>query len=376
MDLITTPYYDEFLRYYKMCKWQHDHCNLGTTPHGETIFDDDLIKNVLLYDVAERKYAGFTQLILDMWYPIEDHPYRLKLPEWRKKLIHSFDIFRVNAALEEWLYVFFIHRLCGSAINYAQMPAGYWHSPLYDFASCAGVGGMVNKLRTLGHKPIYTSIGYQIAPFPKAVGEYRRGGDYFMCEHLPDLCAKFRDFLLVKPPHTFKKCMNFLRDYNRSLDCRVFWFQYGAVLADVADFFPQYVDGWSPFFQGKNAIECLSYMAKKPTGVSQQDYMDMLVEKLVNETGAKPYNLEDIACDFIRWIESYINGSEFYKNLDLDKVFSSHQIKDHPFGRQKAMLDLKLVKTFNGKSHPSDNTVLLDNDLSEDQYKTLVEVCL
>ena len=49
------------------------------------------------------------------------------------------------------------------------------------------------------------------------------------------------------------------------------------------------------------------------------------------------------------------------------------KIKDHPFGRQKAMLDLGLIKTFNGiKSHPSDDTILKQIDMSVEEYKRKV----
>ncbi len=32
MALKTTKYYEEFLRYAKMSKWQHENCNLGEPP--------------------------------------------------------------------------------------------------------------------------------------------------------------------------------------------------------------------------------------------------------------------------------------------------------------------------------------------------------
>lgn len=75
---------------------------------------------------------------------------------------------------------------------------------------------------------------------------------------------------------------------------------------------------------------------------------------------------------FIRWIEGYIRPGADYDHLDLDSVWGSCSIQDHPFGRQKAMLELGLVKTFNGiKNHPSDDTIIKSAGLSVEQYKTL-----
>jgi hypothetical protein len=56
-------------------------------------------------------------------------------------------------------------------------------------------------------------------------------------------------------------------------------------------------------------------------------------------------------------------------------VWNSSSIKDHPYGRQKAMLDLNLIPSFNGiKEHPSDDKIIKSVGLSEDQYKEKVKL--
>ena len=60
-----------------------------------------------------------------------------------------------------------------------------------------------------------------------------------------------------------------------------------------------------------------------------------------------------------------------------DTVWSSCTIKDHPCGRQKAMLDLGLVESFNTLNyHPSDLKVLESNNLTIDKYKNMVNSVL
>ena len=53
-------------------------------------------------------------------------------------------------------------------------------------------------------------------------------------------------------------------------------------------------------------------------------------------------------------------------------LWSSCGIKDHPYGRQKYMLELGLVDTFNGmKNHPSDDAILKANNMNVAEYQKL-----
>ena len=97
------------------------------------------------------------------------------------------------------------------------------------------------------------------------------------------------------------------------------------------------------------------------------------MKKIYEDTGSLPYNAEDVCCDFIRWIENYVRPGADYDHLDLDGLWNSSSIKDHPFGRQKAMLELGLVDTFNSiGSHPSDDYVISRAGLTPEQYKERV----
>jgi hypothetical protein len=93
---------------------------------------------------------------------------------------------------------------------------------------------------------------------------------------------------------------------------------------------------------------------------------------IYNDTKSYPYNAEDVCCDFIRWVENYIKPGADYSHLDMDSVWSSCKIKDHPYGRQKGMLEYGLVDTFNGRrNHPSDNTILKEVNITKEIYQGL-----
>ena len=163
-------------------------------------------------------------------------------------------------------------------------------------------------------------------------------------------------------------------DWNVKNGLRQYRFQYAAVVADIADWFPHYVNKESMFYYGTNAVECISYLAENDKKLKKEDFLDEVMRSIYEDTGSVPYNAEDVCCDYIRWVENYIRPGDDYAHLDFDKVWSSSDIKDHPRGRQKAMLDLGLVETFNGiTAHPSDLKVLNDNNLSVQQYQDMVK---
>jgi hypothetical protein len=382
MQIEPTKYYDEFIRYYHMAKDQQGKTNLGWQDPA-TSTEDPLMNNVYLYDVVERGLAGFSQIIHDCFHgSSESHPYYEKMkhaPVWkeRKTIISRWDNQRKKYGLVEWLYIFMVHRITGSAINYATIPSGYHNSILFDLHHGDTIEDMAEIIRSY-EKPMFTSVGYQIAAFPKMPEDhdtkhhYQKPGKYWMCKILPDMIRGFTKFIEGKQS-TFREMMSWFEKYSKEKGHRVYWFHYAAFLADIADWFPELVHRESMFFYGSNATECISYLAKKPRGMNQQDFLDSVMTQAEKDCNALAYNLEDVACDFIRWVENYVQPTAHYAHVDLDRVWSTSNIKDHPKGRQEAMLRLGLVESFHdyGK-HPSDFWVLDQNNMPVEEYKKKV----
>lgn len=373
----TTIYYDEFLRYYNMAETQQRECNLGFISHCHSSVNDELMKHVELYDVVERKYAGFSQIINDAFYGwTPQHPYWEKMindecHDVRKVVANNWTGKHDDFGLSEWLYIFILHRVCGSAINYATKPSGYYNTLLFNLHKAKTIEQMVEIVKH-HPKPFYTSVGYQFPAFPKPPSGYKRGGDYYLSEYAPRLARELADFLVNGDKKTLRQIGDWMLDWNTKNNLRRYAFQYAAVVADIADWYPEYVVLNSLFYYGTNARECISYLARPIGKVKGDDFLDEIMMKIYEDTGSVPYNAEDVCCDFIRWIENYVRPGADYDHLDFDKLWSSCKIKDHPFGRQKAMLKLGLIQTYNGmKSHPSDDTILKANGLSIQQYKDL-----
>tara|TARA_R110001592_G_scaffold121640_2_gene327531 strand:+ start:4177 stop:5307 length:1131 start_codon:yes stop_codon:yes gene_type:complete len=370
----TTKYYEEFKRYYKLAEAQQAKTNLGWNDYqGST--SDDLMNNVQLYDVVERKLAGFSQIVNDAFYGSStDHPYYDKIQAGhadnkRKYMIAKWDDRKNVYGLREWLYVFLVHRITGSAINYGTIPSGYHNTILFDLYTCDNVAEMA-KMIPHYRKTFYTSIGYQFPKFPKPPEGYKRGGDYYLSTYAPRLVDEMASWLENGGKRDFRKMGDWMFEWNEKNGLCRYKFQYAAFLADIADWFPEFVNHESHFYYGTNAVECISYLIEGKK--KDQNTLDSVMDMVYEDLGSVPYNAEDVCCDFIRWVENYVRPGAHYDHVDRDTTWSSCTIEDHPRGRQKAMLDLGLVESFNTlKYHPSDLKVLEINNLSIGDYQDL-----
>lgn len=372
-----TAYYDEFIKYFKLASDQQDKCNLGCTPYMEWDGNDDLMKHVELYDVVERKYAGFSQIINDAFYGWTDkHPYWYKMQKGlvtrqRNTVANNWTGKHSDFKLAEWLYIFILHRVCGSAINYATKPSGYHNTLLFILHDAKNIDEMTRIVNEYPN-PFYTSVGYQFPAFPKPPDKsrYKRGGDYYLTEYAPRLAREMAEWLEKGGKRDLRELGSFMLEWNVKNGLRQYHFQYAAVVADIADWYPQYVNRESMFYYGTNAKECISYLAKPLEKSKGNDFYDSVMNMIYEDTKSLPYNAEDVCCDFIRWVENYVRPGKDYSHVNMDTVWSSCSIKDHPFGRQRAMLDLGLVESFNTfTNHPSDDTVLKSVGLSVQEYK-------
>ena len=399
MQIKTTQYYEEFLRYFELAKKQQELSNLGMTPHDESEMQDPLMEHIQLYDVVERKYAGFSQIINDCFYGwSSDHPYwehmlAGKIYPQREEIAKNWTGKREIFGLEEWLYLFILHRVCGSAINYATKPSGYHNTIIFDLHECNTIEDICEKVKH-HPTPFYTSVGYQFPAFPKPpkpnVDEdsfigmasftepeyvYKRGGDYFLCEYAPRLAREMANFLRGGGKKDLRELGEWMFKWNSDNGLRVYRFQYAAVIADVCDWFPEFMNRETMFYYGTNAVECIGYLADpvEKKGKKSEEFLDAVMTKIYEETGSLPYNAEDVACDFIRWIENYLRPGKDYSHINMDTLWNSSSITDHQYGRQKAMLDLGLLKTFNDMTQfPSDDKVLQGAGISVEEYKKMI----
>ena len=69
-------------------------------------------------------------------------------------------------------------------------------------------------------------------------------------------------------------------------------FQYAAFLADIADWFPYFVNRNSLFYYGTNAVECISYLVEGKK--KDEKTLDSVMHMIYDDLGSLPYNAEDV----------------------------------------------------------------------------------
>ena len=341
-DIKTNKYFEDFLRYYGLAKKVQNECNLGGNPYVGSC-GDDLIEQVTIYDTVERRHAGFQNMIQDLWLGSAAPKY-YKWDEDHKKRNDSYDKLHDRFGREEWLYLFLTHRITGSGASF-EADHGYRNTilPRMVLPNISHAGHMQTFIRF--HKEaMYTSIGNQIPPFPKPKMGYKTGGKVFFGQYSIPLVRDVWTFIdsvnNSGRKANIREIVDFMCDWNREHDMKRFHFQYTAVAADLADYYPNLVDESSHMYYGKNAKEAMDLFAEKLGKVSKARYYDLVMEEAQKSTGGHPKDLEDVMCDYIRYVENYIpdNKQKTYAHLDRTKVWNSSLIVDHPKGRQKWML--------------------------------------
>ena len=382
-DIIPTNYAYETLEYLKKArKLQDSGATFGKIQASEVGINDPLMENIPIYDVVKRKYAGFNRVLLMMHHGTGDQNkfYEFDKPELKAKAV-TFGNGCSNYTLADWCFVYVVHRVTGSGINYGDTPSGYRNSPLLHFNPHDNIDSMVDTIKTLceNDTPIFTSGGYQIQPF-KTENSLKPGQNYIF-NHAPIIAKRLANYLVEGGKKDLLSILDHLNEYNTSNGMKRFNFAYAAVAADIADFHPEYVNRYSDFVAGTNAFQCMSLQFDKKKNMNKLKFVNQALEWLC-ENDAKShdqemltkYDIEDTGgCDVIRYLENYVPNSENYAHLDLNVIFNNSSIvKDHPYGRQKAMLDHDKITDFNQYSNFSYDKMLKVADMTAEEYKEML----
>ena len=342
-------YYNDFLKYYKKAKTLQINCNLGGQSFsGQT--DDDLMENVHIFDTVERQHAGFQNMLQDLWFGSNAPKYYKLSAEHKKILNDSYNEQHEFWSRREWLWIFLFHRITGSGASF-ESDHGYRNSVIPQLAKLRTCEEMAEWVRDYDDTPMFTSIGNQIPMFPSmhlweslnlSRSEYKTPGKLWISECMTALVDDTWDYIddirsseerLVN----IREVVDFMCEWNRYRGIKRFHFQFTATAADIADYYPEVVDSMSHMYYGKNAKESMDMFAEKIGRYKKDLYYDYVMEAAKRDTGGAPRDLEDVMCDYIRYVENYIPDSKqkTYEHLDRTKIWNSSAITDHPKGRQK-----------------------------------------
>lgn len=363
-----TPYYFDFIEYYKKAiELQRRNLNLSFTP-----INDDLMNSVSIYDTVNRRYAGFSKVLEDLHYGPEPIKYR----EARTKKAYTF-------THAQWQYIHLVHRITGSGASF-EKDHGYRNTIVFEVADAMEQGGIdlavdVVKRWDIEGKAMFTSIGNQIPPFNKPTPPFTRGGIEYLVNYAPRISHTYAAWLVEQARAGkdvgIRDAVDFVLDLQSSLGLKRYAFVLTAFVMDSAEYFPYLVNPTSHCYYGKNCIESLELVGdidgkkelgydlimdamcadvedvvakfcadRKAAGQPTPEMLPLVADVPVKASAfkaARPYDVEDVACDYIRYIENYVPDNKLgsYRHLDLTKVFHNSSIERHPKGRQKWILE-------------------------------------
>jgi hypothetical protein len=327
--LNPTIYFDDFLQYYAKAARLQD-ANIAS-PHGRDPHDarhhvdDPLMDYIPIYDCVERRYAGFSNALQQLWYGSANPK------AWQREAAYD----DLSLTSEDWLWVFLVHRVTGSGASFAH-DHGFRNSVLPDIVWAGDRYAQQRKLLELirdKDRPCFTSIGNQIPAFPKPRPPFKTGGERYFAEFALELVRDVHEFCWAGKQQTITDVVDWIGGWTKDHGLKNFKFVYTAWVMDIAEYFPKRVDPASHVYYGANCEEAFDLMFDssgfRNRGLRDRAAMELICERVEDGSHpALPYSLEDVACDYIRYVECYVPAG--YEHLEPWQVHNRSLVPDHP----------------------------------------------
>lgn len=297
----------QFIDYYGKAKKMQEYKFQGVNWTEEDV-NDDLVWNIPIYDVVNRRFAAFSSF-LEAIKNQEDPKGNNKYFRQASDNISEFD----------FMFLSYLFRLCGSGINYIPKKSSE-DVPFntHGFGNFWVVDQLVQSkytkedwLANLPEKGFCDVKGY-LLPMIK-------GGLYnFIKTESVELVFKIVEYIKQNKKLGIKQVVDFGNSVLLSKGIKRQNFVLTAFAMDLAEYFPELVDRDSDVYVGSNAKKCLKLILPK---MKQDDALSYLCD--VTGGYSKPYDMEDVACDFIRYIENFQspdhiklnNNTKYYNNV-------------------------------------------------------------
>lgn len=325
--LTVKPHGIELLNYFYRAK-QLQEANLGLTKRKSC--GDRLQDSIPIYDTVQRRYAGFSNVLEQLWYGP-------KAPKYVQNNLASRAYPRFLGTPIEWLYLCLVHRMTGSGASF-ERDHGWRNTIVPQIALRQNLTDMAKYARE--HPgPSGTSIGNQFPAVQKISWERleqvnaRNSLQFYLGVAGPLLVQKFDHWVRAQQrPVTVKQTVDHALEINASFGEKNFHFQLTAWAMDIGEYLPELVDPGSDCYHGKNAQEAVNLCFSPRIKMKPQEVLDRSTRVLCDITGVYPYDMEDVFCDFIRWVENYVPKHGYQHVID-QKIFNSSSLKHHK-GRQ------------------------------------------
>jgi len=294
---------DQFLDYYSKAKKMQE-LKFENKYWTKEDINDDLIWNIPIYDVVNRRYAAFSSL-LEAVIKKENDPKRNGI--YFKEL---------NINWIDFIKLCYLFRLCGSGINYVPKTNEPWKTHgfgnfwVIDFLR-QGKTDSKEWIEYIPEKKFCDVKGYLLPMIKGGLKNFIEKNSIELVEYLVNYMQS----------HELIDIKDLVNEGNNWLINKGFKrqnFVLTAFAMDMAEYCPGLVNRNSDVYVGSNASKCLKLILPKMN-------KDNALRYLCNITGgySKPYDMEDVACDFIRYINNFQsdhhvknnNGIKYYNNV-------------------------------------------------------------
>jgi hypothetical protein len=264
--------------------------------------NDDLIFHVPIYDMLDRKYAAFSS------FPEALHKKNLD-PKGHGK---RYENHKVTNEFD-WFMFLYLFRLCGSGINYKPDSHGFGNFWINN--------SILNEkytyqewLQDIPKDKFCDNKGYLLPQFSIGLRSYILKYSKNLVEHLYTQVKTYGKHNIIEFVNKGNEWLNF-HDFKRQT------FVLSAFAADIAEYFPEYVEQNSMIYAGTNAKKCIKAIFGKCDEFEAIDFLSKRYE-------APPYSVEDSRlCDPVRYFLEYQskyhierNDGNIYKNNSLIKT--------------------------------------------------------
>jgi hypothetical protein len=287
---------EQFKDYYNKAKMNQQRLYQGYNWTKQDI-NDDLVWHVPIYDVVNRKYAAFSSLL-------EAIDKKELDPKGNGNYFKEHKIDKDN-----FIYLSYLFRLCGSGINYR--PKDLLPYGSHGFGNFWIVQELVLKR-------------YDIVDWVNNIPD--KGFCDVKGYLLPMIKKGLRNFIVEDSLNLVDDIMNEVQQGGYSItdvvDLGNHWlrsrgfkrqnFVLTAFAMDLAEYYPDLVDQDSDVYVGSNASKCLKMILPK---MNKNKALRYLCE--ITGNYSKPYDMEDVACDFIRYIDNFQSDHHIRKNNNI-----------------------------------------------------------
>ena len=295
---------DQFLKYYeKAHMMQKNKYQQGN--YNEQDIDDDLIWNVPIYDVVNRRFAAFSSLLEAIKADEDPKGNSIFFTEARNKIND-----------DDFMNLCYLFRLCGSGINYIPKSVNLFcnQEPFgtHGFGNFWVVDNLKNNILStdewvdnIPEKKFCDCKGYLLPMIPGGLRNYIKNDAIKLMEFLRNLVKnsnKINIKEVVDQGNEFLISKGFKRQN----------FVLTAFAMDMAEYFPNLVNRFSDVYVGSNASKCLNLILPK---MKQDDALRYLCD--ITGGYSEPYSMEDVACDFIRYKDNFQSPDHIKANKGL-----------------------------------------------------------